>query len=80
VVQVVPVVQAVSVVREHSAKRFELFERFERLGVNPHSWTDFGESLECRAEKRKEWLDERGEEVFAGIQAAGDRGVARWRL
>jgi hypothetical protein len=28
------VVQAVSVVREHSAKRFELLERFEPLELN----------------------------------------------
>jgi len=49
-------------------------------------WSDllslnrFGGEFRMPSREKKGVLDERAEEVFAGIQAASNRGVAEWRL
>jgi hypothetical protein len=50
-------------------KRIERFELFERLGVNPSVWTDFGAEFRMPSGEKKGVVDERAEEVFGGIQA-----------
>src|SRR5437667_10071691 len=47
---------------------------------DPLSLNRFGGEFRMPSREKKGVLDERAEEVFAGIQAASNRGVAEWRL
>jgi hypothetical protein len=48
---------------------FERFELFERIGLNPSVWTDFGGEFRMPSGEKKGVADERAKEVFAGVQA-----------
>jgi hypothetical protein len=61
-------------------ERLELLERFERFGVTPRVWTDFGGEFRMPSGRKKGVVDERAEKVFSGIQAASHWGVAQRSL